>query len=201
MGEGAGVLLMESLEHAQKRGANIICEYLGGALTCDAHHMTDPRPDGRGVGMCIENALKDAGVSRLWNNAFWSPCAVKMSTFFLNRSGTSRVWLVCMYKTGAPESFMKYLPGVGIDREQVNYINAHATSTLVGDIAEVKAVRSVFSDWSNIKMNATKSMVGHCLGAAAGVEAIATIMAMKRGMVHPTINHQVCQPRYHSHVP
>lgn len=74
----------------------------------------------------------------------------------------------------------------------MNYINAHATSTLVGDIAEVKAVRSVFSDWSNIKMNATKSMIGHCLGAAAGVEAIATIMAIKRGEVHPTINHQVC---------
>lgn len=61
MGEGAGVLVMESLEHAQKRGANIICEYLGGALTCDAHHMTDPRADGLGVGMCIENAIKDAG--------------------------------------------------------------------------------------------------------------------------------------------
>lgn len=63
MGEGAGVLVMESLEHAQARGANIICEYLGSAVTCDAHHMTDPRPDGRGVGMCIENALKDAGAS------------------------------------------------------------------------------------------------------------------------------------------
>lgn len=61
MGEGAGVLVMESLEHAQARGANIICEYLGSAVSCDAHHMTDPRPDGRGVGMCIENALKDAG--------------------------------------------------------------------------------------------------------------------------------------------
>lgn len=61
----------------------------------------------------------------------------------------------------------------------------------MGDIAEVKAVRSVFSDWSNIKMNATKSMIGHCLGAAAGVEAIATIMAIKRGEVHPTINHKV----------
>jgi 3-oxoacyl-[acyl-carrier-protein] synthase II len=65
------------------------------------------------------------------------------------------------------------------------------TSTLVGDIAETKAVRSVFSDWSNIKMNATKSMLGHCLGAAAGVEAVATVMAIKRGEVHPTINHEV----------
>lgn len=69
MGEGAGVLLMESLEHAQKRGANIICEYLGSAITCDAHHMTDPRPDGSGVGLCIENALLDSGMCRgrlLW---------------------------------------------------------------------------------------------------------------------------------------
>ena len=73
----------------------------------------------------------------------------------------------------------------------MNYINAHATSTLVGDIAEVKAVRSVFSDWSSIKMNGTKSMVGHCLGAAAGVEAIATIQAIRKGEVHPTINHKV----------
>lgn len=79
----------------------------------------------------------------------------------------------------------------GIERDQINYINAHATSTLVGDVAEVKAVRSVFSDWSNIKMNATKSMLGHCLGAAAGVEAVATVMAIKRGVVHPTINHAV----------
>jgi 3-oxoacyl-(acyl-carrier-protein) synthase len=91
----------------------------------------------------------------------------------------------------------------GIDREQVNYINAHATSTLVGDIAEVKAVRSVFSNWSHIKMNGTKSLVGHCLGAAAGVEAIATIQAIVRGEVHPTINHEVCprHPHYEgSHV-
>ena len=69
-----------------------------------------------------------------------------------------------------------------IDREQVNYINAHATSTLVGDIAEVNAVKSVFSDWTNIKMNGTKSMIGHCLGAAGGLEAVATIMAIKTGM-------------------
>jgi 3-oxoacyl-[acyl-carrier-protein] synthase II len=64
MGEGAGVLVMESLEHAQNRGANIICEYLGGAVTCDAHHMTDPRPDGLGVAKCVERAIADAGVPR-----------------------------------------------------------------------------------------------------------------------------------------
>jgi 3-oxoacyl-(acyl-carrier-protein) synthase len=71
---------------------------------------------------------------------------------------------------------------------QVNYINAHATSTLVGDIAEVKAVKSVFSDWKHIAMNGTKSMIGHGLGAAGGLEAVATIKAIQTGWVHPTIN-------------
>ncbi|KAF6257468.1 thiolase-like protein [Scenedesmus sp. NREL 46B-D3] len=136
MGEGAGVFVFESLEHAQKRGANIIAEYMGGAVTCDAHHMTDPRADGLGVSTCISLALKDAG----------------------------------------------------IEKEQVNYINAHATSTLVGDIAEVKAIKKVFSDTSAIKMNATKSMIGHCLGAAAGIEAVAVVKAITTGWVHPTLN-------------
>lgn len=136
MGEGAGVLVMESLEHAQKRGAKIIAEYLGGAVTCDAYHMTDPRADGLGVSTCIDLALKDAR----------------------------------------------------IERDQVNYINAHATSTLVGDIAEVKAIKKVFSDTKHIKMNATKSLIGHCLGAAGGMEAIATIKAIESGWVHPTLN-------------
>lgn len=136
IGEGAGVVVMESLEHAQKRGANIICEFLGGSTNCDAHHMTDPRPDGLGVSTCLGKAIEDAG----------------------------------------------------IERDQVNYINAHATSTLVGDIAEVKAIKSVFTDMKHVKMNATKSMIGHCLGAAAGIEAIATIKAIETGMVHPTLN-------------
>jgi len=136
MGEGAGVLVMESLEHAQKRGAKILAEYLGGAITCDAHHMTDPRADGLGVSTCIEAAIRDAR----------------------------------------------------IEREQVNYINAHATSTLVGDIAEVKALKSVFKDTKHIKMNGTKSLIGHCLGAAGGMEAIATIKAIETGYLHPTLN-------------
>ncbi|KAJ7529080.1 hypothetical protein O6H91_15G033500 [Diphasiastrum complanatum] len=136
MGEGAGVLVMESLEHAMKRGAPIIAEYLGGAVTCDAYHMTDPRSDGLGVSTCIEKSLQDAGVSK----------------------------------------------------EEVNYINAHATSTVVGDLAEVNAVKKVFKDTSEIKMNATKSMIGHCLGSAGGLEAIATIKAITTGWLHPTIN-------------
>ncbi|KAG9149864.1 hypothetical protein Leryth_022100 [Lithospermum erythrorhizon] len=139
MGEGAGVLIMESLEHAQKRGAPIIAEYLGGAVNCDAYHMTDPRADGLGVSSCIRACLDDAGVSP----------------------------------------------------EEVNYINAHATSTLVGDLAEVNAIKKVFKDPSQIKMNATKSMIGHCLGAAGGLEAIATIKAITTGWLHPSIN-QFC---------
>lgn len=137
MGEGAGVLLLESLEHAMARGAPILAEYLGGGITCDAHHMTDPRADGLGVGICIENAIKDAGISK----------------------------------------------------EQINYINAHATSTLAGDLCEVRAIKQVFGPHvANIKMNATKSMIGHCLGAAGGIEAIATIKAIETGMLHPSIN-------------
>ena len=137
MGEGAGVLVLESLEHALARGAPILAEYLGGGVSCDAYHMTSPRLDGRGVSLCIENALKNAGVPK----------------------------------------------------ERVNYINAHATSTPAGDMCEMQAVREVFGPLvSNIKMNATKSMIGHCLGAAGGIEAIATIVAIQTGMIHPTIN-------------
>lgn len=140
MGEGTGVLVLESLEHAQARGATILAEYLGGALTCDAHHMTDPHPEGLGVSTCIELALKDGN----------------------------------------------------IDKDAVNYINAHATSTLVGDKAEIRAIKKVFSpdQLKNTKLNATKSMIGHCLGAAGGMEAIATIQAIRTGYVHPTINHE-----------
>ncbi|XP_047327349.1 3-oxoacyl-[acyl-carrier-protein] synthase I, chloroplastic-like isoform X2 [Impatiens glandulifera] len=136
IGEGAGVLIMESLEHAEKRGANIIAEYLGGSITCDAHHMTDPRSDGLGVSSCISKALDDAGVSP----------------------------------------------------DEVNYINCHATSTLAGDLAEVNAIKKVFKNTSEIKMNGTKSMIGHGLGAAGGLEAIATIKAINTGWLHPTIN-------------
>lgn len=142
MGEGAGVLIMESLEHAMKRGAPILAEYLGGAVTCDAYHMTDPRADGLGVSSCIDRALEDAGVSP----------------------------------------------------EEVNYINAHATSTPVGDLAEVNALKKVFKDPRDIKINSTKSMIGHCLGAAGGLEAIATIKALNTGYVHPTINQFNLEP-------
>eukprot|EP00241_Pyramimonas_parkeae_P001608 CAMPEP_0114247332 /NCGR_PEP_ID=MMETSP0058-20121206/12967_1 /TAXON_ID=36894 /ORGANISM="Pyramimonas parkeae, CCMP726" /LENGTH=433 /DNA_ID=CAMNT_0001360633 /DNA_START=152 /DNA_END=1453 /DNA_ORIENTATION=+ len=136
MGEGAGVLVMETLEHALKRGARIHAEYLGGAVTCDAHHMTEPRKDGAGVGRCIDLALKESGLT---------------------------------YK-------------------DVNYINAHATSTPAGDMAEVNAIKSVFKEYDHVKINATKSLIGHCLGAAAGLEAIACIKAIQTGKVHPSLN-------------
>lgn len=143
MGEGAGVLVLESLEHALKRGAPIYAEYLGGSVNCDAYHMTDPRSDGAVVGKCMEDALLDAGV----------------------------------------------------DKTRVNYINAHATSTQAGDLCEINAVRTLFGPHAhNIKLNATKSLIGHCLGAAGGIEAIATIQAIRRGKLHPTINVDALDP-------
>lgn len=136
MGEGGGVLLLESLDHALARGAPIYAEYLGGGLSCDAYHMTEPKPDGEGVVLCIKNALEDAGVTP----------------------------------------------------EEINYINAHATSTPLGDMAELNALKKVFKHPSKVIMNATKSLIGHLLGGAGGVEAIATIKAITDGMIHPTIN-------------
>jgi 3-oxoacyl-[acyl-carrier-protein] synthase II len=137
MGEGAGVLLLESLDHALARGAPIYAEYLGGSVNCDAYHMTDPRPDGQGVALCIEEALRVAGVSKT----------------------------------------------------DVNYVNAHATSTQAGDLCELNALRSVFgSHIKNMKVNATKSLIGHTLGAAGCFGSIATIQGMRTGKIHPTIN-------------
>ncbi|KAM7257057.1 hypothetical protein ACFE04_012798 [Oxalis oulophora] len=136
MGEGSAVLIMESLDHAMRRGSKIYAEYLGGANNCDAHHLTEPRSDGSVVGSCIAKSLEDAGVSP----------------------------------------------------EEVNYINAHGTSTPAGDLAEVRAIRKVFKNTSEIKMNGTKSMIGHALGASGGFEAIATIKAINTGWLHPTIN-------------
>lgn len=136
MGEGAGVLVLEELEHALARGAPILAEYLGGGISCDAHHMTEPHPEGEGVLLCLKNALHDAGIKI----------------------------------------------------EDINYINAHATSTPLGDVAEVKALKRLFTNPHKIVMNSTKSMIGHALGAAGGLEAIATIQAIKTGMIHPTIN-------------
>ncbi|KAF5726103.1 3-oxoacyl- acyl-carrier-protein synthase II [Tripterygium wilfordii] len=136
MGEGAGVLLLEELEHAKKRGANIYAEFLGGSFTCDAYHMTEPHPDGVGVILCIEKALAQAGIAR----------------------------------------------------EDVNYINAHATSTPAGDLKEYQALLHCFGQNPELRVNSTKSMIGHLLGAAGGVEAVAAIQAIRTGWIHPNIN-------------
>jgi 3-oxoacyl-[acyl-carrier-protein] synthase II len=143
MGEGSGVLVLEELEHALARGAPIYAEYLGGAINCDAYHMTDPREDGEVVALCMEEAIAAAGVPK----------------------------------------------------EAVNYINAHGTSTTAGDLAEIAAIRRVFGEQAKeVKVNSTKSMIGHCLGAAGGLEAIATIQAIRTGMLHPTINQENPEP-------
>ncbi|KAH7284971.1 hypothetical protein KP509_33G004900 [Ceratopteris richardii] len=134
MGEGAGVLLLEELEHAKDRGATIYAEFLGGSFTCDAYHMTEPHPEG--ISLCIENALAQAGVRK----------------------------------------------------EDVNYVNAHATSTRAGDLQEYKALMKVFGQNPELKVNSTKSMIGHLLGAAGAVEAVATVQAIRTGWIHPTIN-------------
>jgi 3-oxoacyl-[acyl-carrier-protein] synthase II len=136
MGEGSGVILLESLEHALARGAPILAEYLGGGLSCDAHHITEPRSDGEGIALCVNHALKNAGVTA----------------------------------------------------DDVNYINAHATSTPAGDMAEINALKKIFKHPEKITINATKSMIGHGLGAAGGIEAVVTVKAITDGMVHPTIN-------------
>jgi 3-oxoacyl-[acyl-carrier-protein] synthase II len=142
MGEGAGIIILESLEHALARGAPILAEYLGHGLSCDAHHITEPRADGKGVATCIKNALKDSGLKS----------------------------------------------------EDIKYVNAHATSTPVGDMSEIRAMKQVFQNPSDVVINGTKSMIGHCLGAAAGVEAIATIKAIMGDVVHPTINLEDPEP-------
>jgi 3-oxoacyl-[acyl-carrier-protein] synthase II len=144
--EGAGVLVLESLEHALQRGAPILAELCGGGMSCDAYHMTEPHPEGLGVALTIRKALEEAGLSET----------------------------------------------------DIDYINAHATSTPIGDITEIAALERVFSKPESICMNATKSMIGHSLGAAGALEACATIAAIQSGWVHPTINLENPEPiRFH----
>lgn len=139
MGEGAGALVLESLEHAQARGATIYAELAGGGLSADAYHITAPHPEGVGATSVMENCLADAGVKPT----------------------------------------------------DIDAINMHGTSTPLGDVAETKALKEVFgAHLYNMNINSTKSMTGHLLGAAGAVEAIASILSIKHGIVPPTINHE-----------
>ncbi len=143
MGEGAGALILEDLDHAIKRGATIYCEIAGSGATADAHHITAPHPEGLGAKNVMLAALDDAGMQP----------------------------------------------------SDIDYINTHGTSTPLGDIAEIKAITEVFGDHAyNLNISSTKSMTGHCLGAAGVVEAIACIMAVREGIVPPTINHFTDDP-------
>ena len=137
LGEGAGILCIESLEHAKKRGARIYCEITGFGFSCDAHDFVAPHPEGRGAANAMSLALEQARLS--------------------------------------PDS--------------IGLINAHATSTSLGDIVEYKAVRRVFKERADsVPVHSTKSMTGHLLGGASGIEAIAAIQVLTQGVAHPTIN-------------
>lgn len=137
LSDGAGVMVVEELEHAKKRGATIYGEVVGFGMSDDAHHITAPPANGEGAARSMKNALRDAG----------------------------------------------------LQPDEVDYINAHGTSTQVGDVAEVAAVKSVFGDHAEkLAMSSTKSMTGHLLGAAGAVEGIFSVLAIRDGVLPPTIN-------------
>jgi 3-oxoacyl-[acyl-carrier-protein] synthase II len=143
IGEGAGVLILERLDHALKRNAHIYAEFAGGGASGDAYHLTAPHPEGLGAKKAMLYALDDAGMSVA----------------------------------------------------EIDYINTHGTSTPLGDLAEIKAVTDVFGEHlKNINISSTKSMTGHCLGAAGAIEAIACIKSINHGIIPPTINHFTDDP-------
>ena len=138
MGEGAGCLILEELEHAKARGAKIYAEVAGAGMSADAYHLTASHPEGLGATLVMKNALEDAEMKP----------------------------------------------------EDIDYINVHGTSTPVGDVSEVKAIKSLFGEHAyKLNISSTKSMTGHLLGAAGAVEALASVLAVKNDIVPPTINH------------
>lgn len=140
MGEGAGILILEELEHALKRGAHIYGEMTGYGVSCDAHHITAPLPNGEGGAYAMQNALDDAGISY----------------------------------------------------DVIDYINAHGTSTHLNDLCETEAIKSVFKEHAyKLAVSSTKGHTGHCLGAAGGIEAVLSVLALKHDFVPPTLNYQV----------
>ena len=139
MGEGAGCLILEELEHAKARGAKIYAEMVGEGMSADAYHITASHPEGLGAKLVMKNALEDAGMKP----------------------------------------------------EDIDYINVHGTSTPVGDISEVKAIRQLFGEHAyKLNISSTKSMTGHLLGAAGAVEAMVSVLSVKNDIIPPTINHQ-----------
>jgi 3-oxoacyl-[acyl-carrier-protein] synthase II len=143
LSEGAGIVVIEELEHAKKRGANIYAEILGVGCTADAHHITAPHPEGSGASKAMEFALRDAR----------------------------------------------------LHPADIQYVNAHGTSTELGDAAETAAVKRVFGEHARkLAMSSTKSMVGHLLGASGGVELIACTLSIRHRVVHPTINYHTPDP-------
>jgi 3-oxoacyl-[acyl-carrier-protein] synthase II len=137
MGEGSGVIVLEEMEHALKRGAHIYAEIVGYGMTGDAHHLTEPDPTGEPAALAVTKALRDAE----------------------------------------------------IDPSEVDYINAHGTSTPLGDAMETRALKRIFGDHAyKLMVSSNKSVFGHCLGAAGGLEAAATVLTMEAGEVPPTIN-------------
>ena len=143
MGEGGAVLVIESLEHAQARGAHIYCELAGYAATCDAYHITSPDPEGKGLSQAMIKSLKDAR----------------------------------------------------IEPHQVDYINAHGTSTPYNDKFETIAIKKIFGDHARkLHISSTKSMTGHLLGAAGSIEAVISVKAIETGIVPPTINYETPDP-------
>ena len=141
--EGAGLLILEELEHAARRGAHIYAEIIGFGCNADAYHISAPSPNGMGAAKCMEIALKDAR----------------------------------------------------INYDEVDYVNAHGTSTPLNDLSETMAMKTVFRDHARkIAVSSTKSMTGHLLGAAGGVEAIYSVLAISRGVIPPTINYETPDP-------